>query len=72
MTLDEQEIQKEAERDKLIGIMWVALTYILTAAGAGLLAEMGYLHLSTPIAIIDGIIVATVYVGFRVIAKRRE
>jgi hypothetical protein len=72
LTSEEQDTQAEIQRNKLITVMWVALTYILTGAGAGMLAEMGYLNVSTPIAIIDGLIVATVYVGFRVVAKRRE
>ena len=72
LTIEEQETQTNSERVKLITIMWVALTFILTAAVAGILAELGYVSLETPIAILDGLIVASVYVGYRLLGKRSK
>ncbi|MGY5875423.1 MAG: hypothetical protein RTU30_06735 [Candidatus Thorarchaeota archaeon] len=72
MTVEEQQEQTKLEKAKLVTVMWIALTFILTAAGAGILAELGYISLETPIAILDGLIVASVYVGYRLLGKRSE
>ena len=72
LTVEEQQEQTKLEKAKLVTVMWIALTFILTAAGAGILAELGYISLETPIAILDGLIVASVYVGYRLLGKRSE
>jgi hypothetical protein len=48
------------------------MTLILTPLTAAVLAEAGYIPFDTQMAIIDGLIVAMVYVGFRICNAERK
>jgi hypothetical protein len=45
---------------------WILATLLLTPATALILAELGFIPLDPVLAVIDGFLVALMYVGYRV------
>ena len=52
--------------------VWMLTTLILTPVTAGLLAAGGYIPFDIRMAVLDGFIVALVYIGFRVFNAERQ
>ncbi|NHJ13567.1 MAG: hypothetical protein EAX95_07805 [Candidatus Thorarchaeota archaeon] len=71
MSVDSEDITPPTLYTKRT-LLWMLMTFILTPLTAGLLAYMGYIPFSVEMAMIDGIIVAFVYIGFRVCNAERK
>lgn len=52
--------------------VWMLMTLILTPLTAGVLAAGGYIPFDIQMAMLDGFIVALVYIGFRVFNAERQ
>jgi hypothetical protein len=59
-------IQTETKYKNPYTRSWILATLLLTPATALILAELGFISLDPILAVIDGFLVALVYVGFRV------
>ena len=71
MSVDTEDISPPSLYTKRT-ILWMLVTFILTPFTAGLLAYLGYIPFTVEMAMLDGLIVAFVYVGFRVCNAERK
>jgi hypothetical protein len=52
--------------------VWMLTTLILTPLTAGFLAATGHIPFDIQMAVLDGFLVALVYIGFRVFTAERQ